>query len=76
MTEDEAKTKWCPQAQVSLAANEYQSGEAWNKPNDAEWHCIGSGCMAWRWVLQGEETGDGDAPARLTYGYCGLAGKP
>lgn len=34
MTEDEAKTKWCPFVRTGLTAGRY---------------CIVSGCMMWRW---------------------------
>jgi hypothetical protein len=50
MTEDEAKTKWCPKIEH----------RGWGK-------CIGSGCMAWRWINP-----DSEAPE----GFCGLAGRP
>lgn len=36
MTEEEAKTKWCP-----------HSGTAMDHPHGG---CIGSKCMAWRWL--------------------------
>lgn len=45
MTEDEAKTKWCPFTRVG----EQASGAAENRP-DGSYNCIASGCMAWRWA--------------------------
>lgn len=65
MTEDEAKTKWCPTASVP--------GMTGGKNRDADgvaiWqaHCIGSVCMAWRWVNPDSE---------VPNGFCGLAGRP
>lgn len=58
MTEDEAKTKWCPQARVFLA------GDYWQSTNGADLatmtahdlrpltRCIGSACMTWRKLPQ------------------------
>jgi hypothetical protein len=51
MTEEEAKTKWCPFARVSMA---WQSsiGSANRGLTEDEKplaNCIGSACMAWRW---------------------------
>lgn len=45
MTEDQAKTKWCPFTRVG----EQASGAAENRP-DGSYSCIGSACMAFRWV--------------------------
>ena len=61
LTEDEAKTKWCPFARVIAdgTGNFYASGN--RVKNHANWpvetklnpetaRCIGSACMAWRSV--------------------------
>ena len=53
MTEDEAKTKWCPQYQVAASAtsNQHSSTDhrtVNNRPAHEQSRCIGSGCMAWR----------------------------
>jgi hypothetical protein len=67
MTEDEAKTKWCPHVR-GLAAS---VGAAANRTLDGGRHrsadCIASACMAWRWINP-----DSEAPE----GFCGLAGRP
>ena len=79
MTEDEAKTKWCPHIRYTPPTQE--SGWSWNS-NDpcGQPMCIGSACMAWRWV---EPPSDWLAHATVEqreayrpHGYCGLAGKP
>lgn len=51
MTEEEAKTKWCPfarvvdrQVELTAAANRWY-GNAFSSNSC----CIGSACMAWRW---------------------------
>lgn len=48
MTEDEAKTKWCPATRpVTPIMNECQSTNgSWNHS------CIGSRCMAWQWTVR------------------------
>lgn len=57
MTEDEAKTKWCPFARFTSASNS-PSSNRWRKslPEDEPYalnpvpcRCIGHACMAWRW---------------------------
>jgi hypothetical protein len=63
MTEDEAKTKWCPFARVydeSAAANRacIEASPIEEEDLQNKTRCLASGCMAWRT--------DG--------GYCGLAG--
>ncbi|WP_188260832.1 hypothetical protein [Azospirillum tabaci] len=55
MTEEQARTKWCPKARASdqaeppLSINRVRT----NKP-DGDCLCIASDCMAWRWA--GEKT--------------------
>lgn len=78
LTEDEARTKWCPMVR--------HSGDGANMPErDAE--CVGAACMMWRWhepwTSSVEEGQGGDLVLRLSRkpdepkrGYCGLAGKP
>lgn len=91
MTEEEAKTKWCPYTTLG----------------DTTESCVGSGCMAWRWqplmadekfktaiikaAVDINDTTEGKTKAtkhvmanRADYGlptvpfdgFCGLAGKP
>ena len=86
MTEDEAKTKWCP------FAREASSPGGWNRAvfsDGPHSKCIGSQCMAWRWTDQ-QTLADAvdwvriephrrieDFKARNpTNGVCGLAGRP
>lgn len=65
MTEDEAKTKWCPFVRFADATTE----GTFNRYADGCWpvnvNCIGSACMVWR-----KHGTVGNA------GYCGLAGEP
>lgn len=63
MTEDEAKTKWCPFARMLShiysqdgAGRTFEGGYSYNRsPDHGEGYlptgakCIGSACMAWRW---------------------------
>jgi hypothetical protein len=93
MTEDEAKKKWCPQARnlgtlsrpdepggperiiASGTQNRgYQMGGALHNSM-----CIGSACMAWRWVTlqqDAESLRAGTFKRSTTDGCCGLAGHP
>jgi hypothetical protein len=67
MTEQEAKTKWCPM--VKRVKSEVIDSR--NLP-----YCIASACMMWRWSQKGawvNGTWTNDYPVE---GYCGLAGKP
>ena len=68
MTEDEAKTKWCPQAAVTNAsvatggASRVQYPDGKSLPAKGS-RCYASDCMAWRTTSS-------------QHGYCGLAGRP
>jgi hypothetical protein len=84
MTEDQAKTKWCPHVRF---ADPIDGGKpsveptTWNR-FDGEWDytgllCIASDCMMWRWErIPVQHTEFGPKGGELTGdGYCGLAGK-
>ena len=89
MTEDEAKTKVCPDGVGKMSRIE----AAMKPPNFVPLNvyqstCIGSACMAWRrqTVMIDRETGEPAIPgvsklesleARYSaHGYCGRAGAP
>ncbi len=88
MTEEEAKTKWCPFVRF-VATDEAAYN---NRPAGSdETLCIGSNCMAWRWSLKRNPdwnpsaaamswTHPADSPPAFirddTQGGCGLAGSP
>ena len=70
MTEDEANTKTCYRTLSNVALNGHLRRELLP--------CIGSACMAWRWISKTGTSEDGK-PNYYTgkwKGYCGLAGKP
>jgi len=91
MTEDQAKTKWCPFIQFATISGKGIAGVGTNRneasSGDAELNtkCIGSACMAWRWVKTDTDyefgTADNEGKMKVLqspitkYGYCGLAGK-
>lgn len=80
LTEEEARTRWCP----------FVRGEAGRNRDGTEadglrsqMHCITSACMAWRFRETGEFNSQANAEFRQTgnrrqsdTGYCGLAGHP
>lgn len=72
LTEEEAKTRWCPFARavapvVDTSANVI-GGTPANRGSggapDPDCRCLASGCMAWR------------KPSGSQKGYCGLARAP
>ena len=74
MTENEAKTKWCPMSRFST----YDGTGVSNRDNfqsvghSAE-GCIASACMMWREDLTREEAQNG---VYAKDGHCGLGGNP
>ena len=87
MTEEEAKTKWCPMVRAFTSWWPYGAdttaptggAAAINRdsPNTNRYNCIGSSCMMWRTTVAVHLTND---PIKFyrkeEIGYCGLAGKP
>ncbi len=74
MTEDEAKTKWCPLVRLVGFKDSIAEGTSWNRaPDDPDGQqspgtkCIASACMAWRYDEAEYEHGEclplGAAPA-------------
>lgn len=93
MTEEEAKTKWCPhvprvRSNVIVVTQEdavtgfYMGNASTMERNPLAARCIGSACMAWRWIALGDDWkaqtyfDDDGKPVCRADGYCGLAGKP
>lgn len=92
MTEEEARSKWCPFANVYVPYS--GTGAAGNRAlnkgtgiqgSEKDALCIGSACMAWRARLRHktcvltviDDFGpDYDKSEWDRAGYCGLAGKP
>lgn len=90
MTEDEAKSRWCPHARivfdgVSTVGNRHPRSAGSFEAEDlllSPSRCIGSACMAWRWLERPAETvrptpGAPLAAKRVLVGgagFCGLAG--
>lgn len=82
MTEEEAKTKWCPMVRAGLKGSNTYVGINWpagdGKVLEQEYaKCIGSDCMMYRTGLKNVPVrGPYDAAVAVETGYCGLAGKP
>ncbi len=92
LTEDEAKTKWCPEVRTGLNAGmavNYHIGQSRNDRHAGDVHeetsCVASGCMMWRW--RGWRGANDTDPfivsdpkdcsgAPQHYGFCGKAGRP
>jgi hypothetical protein len=74
MTENEAKTKWCPMARVAYCGtHSFAANRMWPDIALETAMCIASDCMMWNYVHPEYVTGkdvDGDLQ-----GYCGLARK-
>ena len=71
MTEEEAKTKWCPMVRfgdTGSVSNRRMNGGSGGAGEYSR--CIASDCMMWKWKWYGMTDKDGHKP---TDGHCGLA---
>jgi hypothetical protein len=91
MTEQEAKTKWCPFVRAPHLGTAGINRQVDEQPTPQA-RCIGSACMGWRWAGAWDANHGGflndstdirerTVAGRLmehekAVGYCGLAGKP
>lgn len=82
MTEQEAKTKWCPAVRFDTGrsgVNRWKQSEPPEEPhalNPVPCRCIASECMAWRWERIPHPNATGGFVWGRVHGYCGLAGQP
>ena len=71
LTEDEAKTKWCPERRSARLVEDNSANSDYPRAaastNDGA-TCIGSRCMLWKWITPPNR--DKDAAKRR--GTCGL----
>ena len=83
MTEEEARTKWCPMMRFNYCGDsttDDNRGGHKNKLNVV--NCIASQCMMWRPTdnecipMTYEQSRNNDGPHCFPAGYCGLGGKP
>ena len=75
MTEDEARTKWCPYA-INASADLALGDMGWDKEISKihpAFRCIASDCMMFRWYFKDRDTHPHEKSD--IDGYCGLAGK-
>jgi len=71
MTEEEAKTKWCPMIRHAINDTDNNAcNRAAKDVNFISYTCITTNCMMWRW------TEDTYLDKLNHFGYCGLGGKP
>jgi hypothetical protein len=70
MTEEEAKTKWCPMSRSGEYFSTNRGSDGITYDTDS---CIASDCMMWRQDLAREEAENGYYAKN---GHCGLGGKP
>jgi hypothetical protein len=89
-SEVDAKTKWCPKAMAMRedASTSVGGVNRFNRQPDIDCMCIGSACMAWRWVhtkvpvARSQESGWAIGlkaalmPTTFEVGYCGAFGEP
>ncbi|MFK4765151.1 hypothetical protein ACI3L3_10295 [Desulfobaculum sp. SPO524] len=87
LTEDQAKTKWCPFTRCAETRDDELEGP-FNRYHSASEQahiteqalCIGHKCMAWRWTPFALDminaADDPNTVRKDARGYCGLAGSP
>ena len=84
MTENEARTKWCPMYRnTELSGRQTNRDDPGMLADDSLFtsypFCLASSCMMWRWEKRSDYTmfeNDGNISIqRTSYGYCGLGGK-
>jgi hypothetical protein len=83
MTEDEAKTKWCPMNRYKPIPYNwfryiFMGFTSWmnSRGDKSRSNCIASDCMMWQWkstIKQTEKGGLVELPKEEWTGYCGLA---
>lgn len=78
MTEDEAKTKWCPFVRVVPPTSNWHGmnnrAQLVKDGSNLMVNCLASSCMAWRWAMVDE--GRSSSYQSRDRGGCGLAGAP
>lgn len=70
MTEQEARSKWCPMVRNNWHGTSTNRGD---RGSIETCSCIASDCMMWRW---NRKLTDVNSEEKFTEGYCGLGGKP
>ena len=81
LTEEEARTKWCPYIRIHEQPPLGIGGPnmyAYNRPhNMSSMTCIASECMAWRMLIIENKAREREFGPRVEpLGYCGLVGEP
>ena len=82
MTEEEAKTKWCPQVRYVVNASDCFMGNRFDHAFEEECKCIASDCAMWVWDRkpltddqlrqQSGQLGSGRDKLGPCTGHCGL----
>ena len=67
MTEEDAKTKWCPMCRSAGWGGEFSANRGKRGDFTDDECCVASACMMWRWNSLAMMHG---------HGYCGIAGRP
>lgn len=75
-TEEEAKTKWCPETRHTNKDENPANNKFHTVISPQSWNCcIGSQCMHWRWDDKSVRKATEGFDVKVV-GYCGLSGKP